>query len=174
MKKRCHALVAFPALLICIAMLSIGCTKKEEVTYQGKPLSEWIKMLEEPDPAAKSSAIAAIMELGPEAKEAAPAIIEMIRQVRNRDKRMLVACNDALFAMGKEAVPSCSIPLGSVGGRPITTLEGLGTLDKPHPLQQAFIAEQAAQCGYCTSGLIMTAKALLDRDHDPSETTIRR
>ena len=94
-----------PSALVCIAILSIGCTKKEEVTYEGKPLSEWIKMLEEPDLKAKSSAIAAISELGPEAKEATPALIETIRQVRNGDKRMLVACNDALLGMGKEAVP---------------------------------------------------------------------
>ena len=99
MKKRCLA------ILVCIAILSIGCTKKEEVTYQGKPLSEWIQMLEQPDLAAKSSAIAAIRELGPEAKEAAPAIIKTIRQVRNGDKRMLVACIDTLLGMGKEAVP---------------------------------------------------------------------
>jgi HEAT repeat protein len=99
MKRRCLT------LLICITVLSIGCTKKEEVTYEGKPLSVWIKMLEQPDLAAKSSAIVAIIELGPEAKEAAPAIIETIRQVRNRDRRMLVACNDALLRMGKEAVP---------------------------------------------------------------------
>lgn len=102
MKKRYLALLA---LLVCLTMLSIGCTKKQEVTYQGKPLNEWIKMLKEPDLAAKTSAIAAISALGPEAKEATPAIIETIRQVRNRDKRMLVACVDALLGMGKEAVP---------------------------------------------------------------------
>jgi nicotinate dehydrogenase subunit A len=59
-------------------------------------------------------------------------------------------------------------------GHEITTLEGLGTRAALHPVQQAFIEEQAAQCGYCLSGMIMTAKALLDRDPHPSEETIRR
>jgi nicotinate dehydrogenase subunit A len=85
----------------------------------------------------------------------------------------LAQCGACKVIIGKDAVPSCSVPLAGVGDQPITTLEGLGTLDKPHPLQQAFIAEQAAQCGYCTNGLIMTAKALLDRVHDPSEATIK-
>jgi nicotinate dehydrogenase subunit A len=85
----------------------------------------------------------------------------------------LAQCGACKVLIGKDAVPSCSVPLAGVGDQPITTLEGLGTLDKPHPLQQAFIAEQAAQCGYCTNGLIMTAKALLDRVHDPSEAVIK-
>ena len=55
----------------------------------------------------------------------------------------------------------------------ITTIEGLGTLDKPHPLQQAFIDEQAAQCGYCINGMIMTAKELLDRNPQPTEPDVR-
>lgn len=59
-------------------------------------------------------------------------------------------------------------------GREITTLEGLGTRAEPHPVQRAFIEEQAAQCGYCLNGMIMTAKALLDRDPHPSEEAIRR
>jgi nicotinate dehydrogenase subunit A len=59
-------------------------------------------------------------------------------------------------------------------GREITTLEGLGTRNALHPVQQAFIEEQAAQCGYCLNGMIMTAKALLDRDPNPSVETIRR
>jgi nicotinate dehydrogenase subunit A len=85
----------------------------------------------------------------------------------------LAQCGACKVIIGKDAVPSCSVPLAGVGDQPITTLEGLGTLDKPHPLQQAFIAEQAAQCGYCTNGIIMTAKALLDRVHDPSEAAIK-
>jgi HEAT repeat protein len=100
MKNRCLA------LLVCIAILCIGCTKKEEVTYQGKPVSAWIKMLEEPDLTAKYTAIAAIIELGPEAKEATPILIDTIREVRNnRDRKVLVACNDALLAIGKGIVP---------------------------------------------------------------------
>ena len=65
------------------------------------------------------------------------------------------------------------MPVGSVGDVEITTLDGLGTSDKPHPLQQAFIDEQAAQCGYCLSGVILTAKALLDRNPRASDAQIR-
>jgi nicotinate dehydrogenase subunit A len=70
-------------------------------------------------------------------------------------------------------VRSCSTPIGSLGPSEITTLEGLGTLERPHPLQAAFIAEQAAQCGYCIAGIIMFAKALLDRIPQPSEAEVR-
>ena len=68
---------------------------------------------------------------------------------------------------------SCVVPIGSIGKSPIVTLEGLGTLDKLHPLQQAFIDEQAAQCGYCTNGMIIAAKALLDRQPRPSDADVR-
>jgi nicotinate dehydrogenase subunit A len=61
-----------------------------------------------------------------------------------------------------------------LGGAAITTLEGLGTLEQPHALQRAFISEQAAQCGYCISGMIMSAKALLDRNPRPSEDEVRQ
>jgi nicotinate dehydrogenase subunit A len=61
----------------------------------------------------------------------------------------------------------------AVADREITTLEGIGTETNPHPLQKAFIAEQAMQCGYCINGMIMSAKALLDRNPRPSETQIR-
>jgi nicotinate dehydrogenase subunit A len=63
--------------------------------------------------------------------------------------------------------------VSSLAGSEITTLEGIGTLDKPHPLQRAFIAEQAAQCGFCINGVIMTAKALLDRNPKASDEQIR-
>jgi hypothetical protein len=99
-KKRCLA------LLVCIAVLSIGCSKKEEVTYQGKPLSAWIEMLEDSNPSTRFSAINAVGKIGPEAREAIPALIETIRQTRNHDKRILLACNYALLAMGKEIVPN--------------------------------------------------------------------
>jgi len=85
----------------------------------------------------------------------------------------LAQCGACKVIIGKDAVTSCSVPLGAIGNQPVTTLEGLGTLDKPHPVQRAFIAEQAAQCGYCTNGLIVTAKALLDRVRDPSEAAIK-
>jgi nicotinate dehydrogenase subunit A len=65
-------------------------------------------------------------------------------------------------------------PIDSLGGAEITTLEGLGTLEKPHALQRAFIDEQAAQCGYCINGMIMSAKALLDRNPRPSENDVRQ
>jgi len=72
------------------------------------------------------------------------------------------------------AARSCVIPARGVEGREITTLEGLGTLDALHPVQQAFIDEQAAQCGYCLSGMIMMVAALLQRNASPDEDDIRR
>jgi len=92
-------------LLVCMAILSIGCSRKKEVAYQGKPLSEWMKMLEEPNPATRLAAIHAVGEIGPEAREAIPLLVETIRQTRNHDKRLLVACNKALLGMGPEIVP---------------------------------------------------------------------
>ena len=68
---------------------------------------------------------------------------------------------------------SCVTPIGTLGQAEITTLEGLGTAARPHPLQAAFIAEQAAQCGYCIAGMIMLAKALLDHIQKPSEAEVR-
>ena len=69
---------------------------------------------------------------------------------------------------------SCVIEIGRIGQSEITTVEGLGTKEHPHPLQQAFMAEQAAQCGYCIAGMIMSAKALLNRIPQPSELEVRR
>ena len=71
------------------------------------------------------------------------------------------------------AVRSCVTPISALETSEITTLEGLGSIDKPHVLQQAFIEEQAAQCGYCTSGMIMSAKELLDRNPRPDEPDVR-
>ncbi len=68
---------------------------------------------------------------------------------------------------------SCITPIAVLGQSEITTLEGLGTIERPHPLQAAFIAEQAVQCGYCIPGVIMLAKALLDRNPQPSEAEVR-
>jgi nicotinate dehydrogenase subunit A len=67
---------------------------------------------------------------------------------------------------------SCGKPLSTVAGKAITTIEGLGTPDRPHPLQQAFLDEQAGQCGYCLSGILISAKALLDRNPSPSRAEI--
>jgi nicotinate dehydrogenase subunit A len=66
----------------------------------------------------------------------------------------------------------CSKPMWSVAGKNITTVEGLGTPDRPHPLQQAFLDEQAGQCGYCLSGILITAKALLDKNPSPTRAEI--
>ena len=82
-------------------------------------------------------------------------------------------CGACTVIVGGRAVRSCITPVGSVGDAEITTLEGLGTSAEPHPLQQAFIDEQAAQCGFCLSGVILTAKALIDRNPQPSDAEIR-
>ena len=97
-----------PVLLVCLLaiLLSCGCSKKkEEITYQGKPLSEWMKMLNDKKPHAKLEAIIAIREIGPDAREAIPDLIETIRITRNHDKKFLFAAVNALLAMGKEIVP---------------------------------------------------------------------
>lgn len=73
-------------------------------------------------------------------------------------------CGACTAIVGSRAVRTCRMPVSNVGTEAVTTLEGLGTPDHPHPLQQAFIDEQAAQCGFCLSGVILTAKALLDRN----------
>jgi nicotinate dehydrogenase subunit A len=66
----------------------------------------------------------------------------------------------------------CTKPVWSVAGKKITTIEGLGSTERPHPLQRAFLDEQAGQCGYCLSGILITAKALLDKNPKPSRTAI--
>lgn len=86
----------------------------------------------------------------------------------------LSQCGACTVIIDGKATRSCVTPVVAVTGKPVTTLEGLGTRDKPHPLQEAFIEEQAAQCGYCTNGMIMTAKALLDRNPRPTEAQIRK
>src|SRR5213083_1037674 len=73
-----------------------------------------------------------------------------------------------------QAIRSCVTPVSSVAGAEITTLEGLGTVEKPHPIQQAFIDEQAMQCGFCVNGVIMTAKALLDSNPRATDDQIRQ
>ena len=85
----------------------------------------------------------------------------------------LAQCGSCTVIVDGHAIRSCVTPVGDVAGAGITTLEGLGTIEKPHPLQQAFIDEQAVQCGFCLSGVILTAKALLDRDPGASEDEIR-
>ena len=82
-------------------------------------------------------------------------------------------CGCCTVIVKGQAVRSCVTPVSTVAGGEITTLEGLGTIEKPHPIQQAFIDEQAVQCGFCLSGVIMTAKALLDRNPKASDAEIR-
>lgn len=81
-------------------------------------------------------------------------------------------CGACTVIIDGVAARSCVFPLSGAEGRTITTLEGLGSREQLHPVQQAFIDEQAAQCGYCMNGMIMTAKALLDRNPDPSEEQV--
>jgi nicotinate dehydrogenase subunit A len=81
-------------------------------------------------------------------------------------------CGSCTVLVKGQAVRSCITAVESVQGVEIITLEGLGTVDKPHPLQKAFIDEQAAQCGYCLSGVILTAKALLDKNPKATEKEI--
>jgi nicotinate dehydrogenase subunit A len=85
----------------------------------------------------------------------------------------LEQCGACTVLVDGEARMSCRLALRDVGGARITTLEGLGTPESPHPLQRAFIAENAAQCGYCTSGILMRAAALLATTPDPDEARIR-
>jgi nicotinate dehydrogenase subunit A len=82
-------------------------------------------------------------------------------------------CGACTVLVGERAVTSCDLPLSAVAGREVTTLEGLGTPAAPHRLQAAFIEEQALQCGFCTSGLLMAAAALLRCNPHPSEHQVR-
>jgi nicotinate dehydrogenase subunit A len=86
----------------------------------------------------------------------------------------LAQCGACTVVIDGAAVRSCTMPVSAVGKRNVQTLDGLGTVETPHPLQTAFIDEQAAQCGYCMNGILMTAKVLLDRTPNPSDAEIRR
>lgn len=86
----------------------------------------------------------------------------------------LAQCGACTVLVDGKPVRSCVTAIGTLGNAEITTLEGLGTPDKPHPLQKAFIDEQAAQCGYCVSGMIMSAKELLDRNPRATEADVRQ
>ena len=86
----------------------------------------------------------------------------------------LAQCGACTVLVDGKPVRSCVTPIDTLGQSEITTLEGLGTIERPHPLQAAFMAEQAAQCGYCIAGIIMSAKALLDRNPQPSEADVRQ
>ena len=86
----------------------------------------------------------------------------------------LAQCGSCTVLVGGRAIRSCVTPVGSVAGADVTTLEGLGTPANPHPIQRAFIEEQAAQCGFCLNGVILTAKALLDQDPKATDEQIRQ
>ena len=81
-------------------------------------------------------------------------------------------CGACMVLVDGEPVYSCTRPLSTLEGRAVTTIEGLGDADKPHPLQDAFLAEQAGQCGYCLSGILISAKALIDANPNPSRQEI--
>jgi len=82
-------------------------------------------------------------------------------------------CGACTVLIGGRAIRSCITPARSVGGRDVITIEGLGSPEQPDPLQATFIAEQAAQCGFCTAGMVVTARALLSNTPRPSEQQVR-
>src|SRR6185437_2157727 len=84
----------------------------------------------------------------------------------------LEQCGCCTVLIDGAAEKSCAKPVYSVAGKAVVTIEGLGTKEKPHPLQQAFLDEQAGQCGYCLSGIIVSAKALLDKNPAPTRAEI--
>jgi nicotinate dehydrogenase subunit A len=86
----------------------------------------------------------------------------------------LAQCGACTVIVNGQAIRSCVTAVQSVAGKEITTLEGLGTPENPHPIQKAFIDEEAAQCGFCVNGIVMTAKALLDRNPKATDQDIER
>ncbi len=85
----------------------------------------------------------------------------------------MAQCGACTVILRRRVVRSCVMPVSAVGHDEVTTLEGLGTPDKPHPIQQAFIDEGAAQCGFCLSGVILTAKAVLDEKPNANDEELR-
>jgi nicotinate dehydrogenase subunit A len=83
-------------------------------------------------------------------------------------------CGACTVLVDNRPVFSCVVPITALAGKKITTIEGLGTIEKPGPVQRAFIEEQAAQCGYCTAGMVMRAQALLLKTRSPSDAEIRK
>ncbi|MGH7828399.1 MAG: (2Fe-2S)-binding protein [Candidatus Binatia bacterium] len=85
----------------------------------------------------------------------------------------LAQCGACTVIMDGNAIRSCVTPVSAANNRRVTTLEGLGSTKKLHPIQSAFIGEQAVQCGYCINGMIMSAKALLDKNPKPTDSQIK-
>ena len=85
----------------------------------------------------------------------------------------LAQCGACTVLIDGRATRSCVTPAGAVAGQAITTIEGLGSPERPDPVQAAFIAEQAAQCGYCTAGLVVTARAFLEQHRRPTEDEVK-
>jgi nicotinate dehydrogenase subunit A len=83
-------------------------------------------------------------------------------------------CGACTVLMNNEPVRSCILPVSNAVGKQIVTLEGLGTPENPHPIQKAFIEEQAFQCGYCLNGWVLVSKALLEKNPDPTDQQIRQ
>ena len=86
----------------------------------------------------------------------------------------LSQCGSCTVLVDGKATRSCVFPVDAAAGKKVTTIEGLGSGTSLHPLQRAFLSEEAAQCGYCANGMIMTAKALLDRTPKPTEAQVRK
>ena len=82
-------------------------------------------------------------------------------------------CGACTVIIDGKAVQACDLPVSAAAGKSVTTIEGLGSIDKPHPLQQAFIDEQAGQCGFCLSGIIMSTQALIAENPRPTEAELR-
>jgi nicotinate dehydrogenase subunit A len=110
------------------------------------------------------------------AAEAATPLLDVLRnQLDLKGSRYgcgLEQCGSCMVLVDGEPVYACSREIGTVAGRSITTIEGIGSTAQPHPLQQAFLDEQAGQCGYCLAGILMSAKALLDRNPSPARADI--
>jgi nicotinate dehydrogenase subunit A len=110
------------------------------------------------------------------AAEAATPLLDVLRnELDLKGSRYgcgLEQCGSCMVLIDGEPAYACSREIGTVAGRSVTTIEGLGSVVQPHPLQQAFLDEQAGQCGYCLSGILISAKALLDRNPSPTRADI--
>jgi aerobic-type carbon monoxide dehydrogenase small subunit (CoxS/CutS family) len=111
-----------------------------------------------------------------EAEPATPLLYVLRNELRLGGPKFgcgLAQCGVCTVHLGEDAVRACTTPVSAAAGRPVTTLEGLGTAETLHPVQRAFVEEQAAQCGYCIGGMIMSAVALLRKTPRPTDAQIR-